>query len=713
MAAPAPAAPADERDKPRAVWPIILQGLALYFVFTQLRSSTSRAAAPAPVAAPSPDASASAAPAAPPATGPLAEFSRLFETIKEASSGKKRVAPELQAYEDARLAALAAAQRRGASLRNAWPPAAAYDVSVFLSTSAEPLDLGAAEAAAAAVAAAPAAPLANASFDGLLAAAEPGAAPLFWRQAGLAYAGGAARREQHVNVSLPPAVLANASRVYAHVFFARAGTPLDPAAPGYERARVASAVVPLVKFLKRKPVKPRFSLLGDDAGGNATAPAAREMKFGIATTDAARDELAAARRAASEAARADDAPPAAAAGGGAVLMLPYWKPTLHLQLVVDHSVIGAGALPPMVAPAVDVVELAGGELGYTPHFYLNDFWLLSHHLVAINASVPVVPLTVSVSTVAMWRWAIESQMTTSWEVQSSMGTSTDSDTDMIKGILTDTNPVLLAVTVTVSLLHSVFDFLAFRNDISFWRSAKSLVGLSVRTVAMSVFFQGVIFLYLLDFGDTSYMILMSTGVGLAIEVWKLVRAMGGSVAWAGWRPIINWGVKEVSYAISKTQEYDAIATSHLLFLLYPLVAGYAAYSLVLDTHRSWYSWVLSSLVSFIYLFGFVNMVPQLYINYRLKSVAHLPWKTMSYKFLNTIIDDLFAFVVKMPTLHRVACFRDDVIFLIYLYQRWIYRVDLTRRNEYGQAATDAEIAELLASRTLRASRRSKFEVRDA
>ena len=107
------------------------------------------------------------------------------------------------------------------------------------------------------------------------------------------------------------------------------------------------------------------------------------------------------------------------------------------------------------------------------------------------------------------------------------------------------------------------------------------------------------------------------------------------------------------------------------------------------------------------------MVPQLYINYRLKSVAHLPWKTMSYKFLNTIIDDLFAYVDKMPTLHRVACFRDDVIFLIYLYQRWIYRVDPTRRNEYGQAATDAEIAELLASRTLRASRRSKFEVRDA
>ena len=29
--------------------------------------------------------------------------------------------------------------------------------------------------------------------------------------------------------------------------------------------------------------------------------------------------------------------------------------------------------------------------------------------------------------------------------------------------------------------------------------------------------------------------------------------------------------------------------------------------------------------------------------------------------------------------------RDDIIFFIYLYQRWIYPVDYTRTNEYGRA----------------------------
>ena len=65
-------------------------------------------------------------------------------------------------------------------------------------------------------------------------------------------------------------------------------------------------------------------------------------------------------------------------------------------------------------------------------------------------------------------------------------------------------------------------------------------------------------------------------------------------------------------------------------------------------------------------------------------MAHLPWKAMSYKAVNTFIDDLFAFVVPMPPLHRAACLRDDVVFAVFLYQKWIYPVDKTRVNEFGQ-----------------------------
>ena len=94
---------------------------------------------------------------------------------------------------------------------------------------------------------------------------------------------------------------------------------------------------------------------------------------------------------------------------------------------------------------------------------------------------------------------------------------------------------------------------------------------------------------------------------------------------------------------------------------------------------------------------------QLFINYKLKSVAHMNWRTMTYKSINTFIDDLFAFVIKMPLMHRLACLRDDLIFFIFLYQRWIYRVDYTRVNEFGQCAimpTEQEHDNQMLSATL-------------
>lgn len=42
----------------------------------------------------------------------------------------------------------------------------------------------------------------------------------------------------------------------------------------------------------------------------------------------------------------------------------------------------------------------------------------------------------------------------------------------------------------------------------------------------------------------------------------------------------------------------------------------------------------------------------------------------------------------MPTLHRLATLRDDVIYFIALYQAWIYRVDYRRVNEFGQGGDD-------------------------
>lgn len=87
----------------------------------------------------------------------------------------------------------------------------------------------------------------------------------------------------------------------------------------------------------------------------------------------------------------------------------------------------------------------------------------------------------------------------------------------------------------------------------------------------------------------------------------------------------------------------------------------------------------------------------------------MPARAMTYKFLNTFIDDLFAFTIKMPTLHRLATLRDDVIFFVYLYQSYAYKVDYTRVNEFGQGGDDEGVEEKVAAKALTALPDSKGE----
>jgi Cleft lip and palate transmembrane protein 1 (CLPTM1) len=83
----------------------------------------------------------------------------------------------------------------------------------------------------------------------------------------------------------------------------------------------------------------------------------------------------------------------------------------------------------------------------------------------------------------------------------------------LKRVFLEGNPYLLALTFVVSLLHSVFDMLAFKNDIGFWKNNKSMEGLSARSVMINAFCQVVIFFYLLD-NETSVVVLGSAGAGI-------------------------------------------------------------------------------------------------------------------------------------------------------------------------------------------------------
>ncbi|KAJ7126473.1 cleft lip and palate associated transmembrane protein [Mycena crocata] len=382
----------------------------------------------------------------------------------------------------------------------------------------------------------------------------------------------------------------------------------------------------------------------------------------------------------------------------------HWHSNLTLALVSDAGVIPFSTLPPPIVEHVHLVPNERDETGtkgfYKPIVFPNEFWHLRSHYVELNATTPTLPLQIVFQPMSFMKFQIFASMTHGFkEAAKTQGGGAGAELDEIKRMLLETNPWFLGLTAAVSLLHVLFEMLAFKSDVSHWRQKKEMVGVSVRTIVTNVFVQLIILLYLIDNNDnTSWMILFGSGTGVLIEAWKITKAVDISVIPSPAGSLLPYKIdikdKHVlSEDEKKTQEYDKLAFRYVSYAAFPLLAGYTVYSLMYESHRGWYSFVISTLTSFVYMFGFAQLVPQLIINYKLKSVAHMPMKAMIYKTLSTVVDDFFAFCIKMPFLHRLACFRDDVVFLIFLYQRWIYRIDPKRVNEYGQVlAGDVDAA---------------------
>lgn len=369
----------------------------------------------------------------------------------------------------------------------------------------------------------------------------------------------------------------------------------------------------------------------------------------------------------------EDTTTGGAAAAGDKTILDRTRPVSHLRskivvsLMADQVSMSPGQVPGELA---HYIQLTSDRTKYLPILFLDELTLRLRDLRIVNATDTSSDVEITYKPISFGKLRLFMQFTGALRSMHGLG-FTEKDTDEVKGIFADTSLILLLVTFGVSAVHLLFDILAFKNDISFWRGKRTMEGLSRKTILWRAFSQTVIFFYLLD-EETSLLVLIPAGLGALIEIWKVSKALHVTVSVSG----LRFGTDTAGEAT--TAQLDDKAMKYLSWILYPLCIGGAGYSLIFTPHKSWYSWTIQTTVNGVYAFGFLFMLPQLFLNYKLKSVAHLPWRAFMYKAFNTFIDDLFAFIITMPTAHRVACFRDDIVFVIYLYQRYLYPVDPNR-----------------------------------
>lgn len=508
------------------------------------------------------------------------------------------------------------------------------------------------------------------------------------------------------------------AHLYAYAAAPSTGDEVALEGPPHGATPVAYVVAPLTRQLMPR-VRTAKRLLGggDDAAPAAAAPAealppaeacAAGGEGSCANPDVPPDDAAVppATPAAAALAAAEEPEPEPWAGTGRTFT--HIRPRVTLRIAHPSPSVLPDAFPGELssflvhpgdpgsrgrggpgAPPQGWPLPAGRGLLYRPLVELDELSVTKRDFRLVSASLtredPVVPFALEPT--GLGPFALYAQLSASIRMlQTTLGLS-EEDTDEMKEMISGSNIRWWLLTTLVSLLHGLFSYLAFSNDVGFWRGKTSLEGLSIRSFFSSFICQVIIFLKLLDSPSVSRIILLEVGVSVLVEGWKvskiarrrgLFRRLLGSDSGDAPPPAMTASEEETDAA-------DARAMRWLSYGLYPCVAVWGAYSLYKHAHRSWWSWAVQTASHGVYMWGFVAMTPQLYINYRLKSVAHLPWRALMYKTFNTFVDDVFAFAIEMPLSHRLACLRDDVVFFGYLYQRWIYPVDKSRANEFGRA----------------------------
>jgi Cleft lip and palate transmembrane protein 1 (CLPTM1) len=117
--------------------------------------------------------------------------------------------------------------------------------------------------------------------------------------------------------------------------------------------------------------------------------------------------------------------------------------------------------------------------------------------------------------------------------------------------------------------------------------------------------------------------MLGQGFGILLEMWKVTKTVNIRIQRTN--SLIPYTVIfEDKHVLTETeadtQKYDKIAfvcftpTVELILQTYmywggiPLLLSYAVYSLYYEEHKSWYSYTITTLVGFVYAWGFLMMV---------------------------------------------------------------------------------------------------------
>ena len=295
---------------------------------------------------------------------------------------------------------------------------------------------------------------------------------LIWHESNFEYTQNFKAVEKEVEVPLTDALLANGT-LFAHLYVTKAGASPDPRHGRFDRWATTSQVHQIVSYAARNEPIGLYNLLSGEP-----APWEAELRRGAAE--------------------------ALAAGRPANEYIAYWKPKLHAQLLIDTEAYPLGSMPPLMENYLQAYRLVSGHR-YKPLVYINELTSMRLHWIAINASRTTMPLELSFGPLPSRRFQWMVNLQHSFKMNEETLGISEKESEDLRGMFVHTNPTLLYTTVAISVLHLLFDVLAFKNDVSFWSNVDTMEGLSSRSLIVNEVMEFVILLYLFE-EDASWLV---------------------------------------------------------------------------------------------------------------------------------------------------------------------------------------------------------------
>ncbi len=245
-------------------------------------------------------------------------------------------------------------------------------------------------------------------------------------------------RQIDTSFAVPEEVQANAT-LWSHYYVAVSGETLDPLEKSYDATKAYHFVRPLTHYLpKRKTTKAKW-LLG---GSNAT-----ETPNEISKSEGP-------------------------------LVASYYHPNISISVIPDSGTFNFPNMHPALRQYLYLESTgardASGQNGwYYPILYVDTFWQLREDMIELNSSVKTLPLHINLNNYNWWKFSIfasiDEGMKRNQRKIASGGpipaAGDGSELEEFKRILIGTNVYLLAITGIVSVLHMIFETLAFKSDI--------------------------------------------------------------------------------------------------------------------------------------------------------------------------------------------------------------------------------------------------------